>query len=69
MWGALFCVGAYKCDVVVVTCIHGVLIIWALRYLHVKIASLAIVKSCATAGHFHGRQIFHLMHLLLDCQP
>ena len=31
MWGAYFCLGAYKCDVVVVikmgACIHGVLIL------------------------------------------
>ena len=31
-------------------------------YLHVKIASLAIVKSYVTVGHLHGWQIF-FMHL------
>ena len=33
------------------------------KYFHVKIASLAVVKSCVTIGHFCEWQIFHLMHL------
>ena len=34
------------------------------KYLHVKIASLATVKSCLTVSPFCGCQIFHLMHSL-----
>ena len=35
------------------------------KYLHVKIACLAVVKSCVTVGHFCVWQIFRLMHLPL----
>ena len=39
------------------------------KYLHVTIASLAIVKSCVTISPSCGCQMFHLVHSWISSQP